>query len=69
MQNKVTIKISQSDFNNLLLNGVFLEIPYELKKVSIDDAHLKDDANYQSLNKSAIKAYKDKENYLYDNQK
>lgn len=66
---KVTIKIKESDFHSLLLNGALTNIPYEIKKVSIDDSHLKDNDQYQRLTKAAIKAYKDKENFLYDNQK
>jgi len=65
---KITIKLNQNDFNSMLLNGAFLDKEYEIKKVSIDDSHLKDNEQYQMLTKAAIKAYKDKENYLYENQ-
>ena len=65
---KITIKLNQNDFNSMLLNGAFLDKEYEIKKVSIDDNHLKDNEQYQRLTKAAIKAYKDKENYLYENQ-
>lgn len=66
MENKVTIVLNESDWKSLIVNFTTLNIPYEIKKVQIDDTFLKDDKMYQTLKKRSIDAYKERENYLYD---
>ena len=62
----ITIKLDQDKFNSMLINGVFLDVKYEIKDVIINDDLFKDDSLYEQLKKASIKAYKDLKIYEFN---
>ena len=62
----ITIKRDQDKFNSMLINGVFLDVKYEIKDVTINDEFFKDDSLYEQLKKASIKAYKDLKIYEFN---
>ena len=62
----ITIKLDQDKFNSMLINGVFLDVKYEIKDVTINDDFFKDDSIYQDLKTKSIKAYKDLKKYQFN---
>ena len=62
----ITIKLDQDKFNSMLINGVFLDVKYEIKDVTINDEFFKDDSLYEQLKKASIKAYKDLKIYEFN---
>ena len=62
----ITIKLDQDKFNSMLINGVFLDVKYEIKDVTINDDFFKDDSLYEQLKKASIKAYKDLKIYEFN---
>lgn len=63
---KVTVTLNELDWQRLIINGTLDGITYVLKKVHLDDDFLKDDEIYQTLKKNATKAYKEREDYLFN---
>ncbi len=62
--NLVKLEIPETQFNELLKQGVLL--PSALKEVKINDEFLKDDESYQLLKKQSNKAYKDVVTYRFN---
>ena len=62
----IVIKLDENKFQSLVLNGAFINTPYEIKEVVISDDLFKDDSIYQELKKASVKAYKDLKIYEFN---
>lgn len=64
MENKVILEISESQWIEILKQGVLQ--PSAIKEVKINDVFLIDDENYQSLKRVSNNAYKAMVTYRFN---
>ena len=66
MSNLANITISEEAYQNLLLNGAFIDIKLISVKIMPDDSDLADDENYKILQKKYRISRKDLEDYRFN---
>jgi len=66
MANEVTIKLDETKFRSLVLNGAFDGVSYEIKEVSIKDELFNNDTIHKELKDKSTKAYKDLKTYEFN---
>jgi hypothetical protein len=66
MANEVTIKLDETKFQSLVINGAFIGVSYEIKEVSVKDELFDNDTIHKELKDKSIKAYKDLKTYEFN---
>ena len=65
MSNLANLTITEEAYQNLLLNGAFIDVKIISVKIMPDDSELKDDLVYNELVKKRSKATKELDEYRF----